>query len=55
MLTAAAFFWGGKQLAAVCKPKVGGVQRGREHVFKVSHLREVLSPTRKKGKGGEAA
>lgn len=47
------FLWGEKQLAAVCKPEVGGVQRGREHVLKLSHLQEVLRPTRRREKGGE--
>lgn len=44
-----------KQPAAFCKPKVGGVQRGREHVFKLSHLQEGLSPTRRREEGGEEA
>lgn len=55
VFTAVVFLWGGKQLAAFCKPKVGGVQGGREHVFKLSRLQEVLRPTRRREKGGEYA
>lgn len=40
-----------KQLAASCKPKVGGVQRAGEHVFQLSHLQEGLSPTRRREEG----
>lgn len=43
-----------KQLAAFCKPKVGGVQRGGEHMFQLSHLQEGLSPTRRREEGGLA-